>query len=164
MPKDNDQDYARRFARAVEVARCRQRTKEQRLADRKSIGKALLNMNYPPSGIKDKTNVWWPIPWEVRECCRAIKPSIAFPWTLYKHCCTTRHVANLMNVNPNELRKVVNPRDYSQARCHECGGFEKEGACPRCVTCVECNGRRNPTKHDYLCRHCRETSEYVESP
>lgn len=51
---------------------------------------------------------WYPSALEWRPCCDAIRmPSISFPNTLYTHCKTGRHVANLYGVHESDLRAAV---------------------------------------------------------
>src|SRR2546430_1998461 len=58
-----------------------------------------------PMGHRDAYGRWWPHPQEVQECCRYVKHSTKYPYTLRKHCCTLRHIARLCGVTERDLRE-----------------------------------------------------------
>jgi hypothetical protein len=51
----------------------------------------------PVAGKKDKGGRWYPSEEERCSCCNTIRePSRAFPWGLWKHCQTKKHVRNFV--------------------------------------------------------------------
>ena len=60
-----------------------------------------------PKGRSDGVR-WWPEPSEWCDCCKQIRePSRGFPLSLYRHCHTAVHVAQLYGVDEGELRAVA---------------------------------------------------------
>jgi hypothetical protein len=58
-----------------------------------------------PDGSMDKAGRWYPSGDE-QECCAKIRrPSRRFPWGLLTHCRSSKHVANLLRVDPKEVAK-----------------------------------------------------------
>lgn len=86
---DPSVDHAVRLGKAVECYRQRH--------DHKS-----------PDGRRDSGGRWYPSEHEHQECCRNVRrPSAAYPWSLYHHCKTGGHIANLFGVTEKELRDAV---------------------------------------------------------
>lgn len=57
-----------------------------------------------PSGYTDNGGRWFPNDDEKQSCCDNIRyPSRAYPWSLYKHCFSSTHVANLTRVSKSTL-------------------------------------------------------------
>lgn len=57
-----------------------------------------------PSGYTDKGGRWLPANNEEQPCCEKVRyPSRAYPWSLYKHCHTSTHIANLTGVPKSTL-------------------------------------------------------------
>lgn len=51
--------------------------------------------SYSPSGKTDKGGRWYPDDSEERKCCKYIRqPSRDWPWSLYKHCGSIKHIKN----------------------------------------------------------------------
>lgn len=69
-------------------------TKAQRKRIINQVAK-IKSRTYRPSGKTDNGGRWYPSTGEKRECCNLIRePSRAFPWSLYKHCNSVKHIAN----------------------------------------------------------------------
>jgi hypothetical protein len=67
-----------------------------------------------PSGRTDNAGRWYPTPQERRACCDAVRPpSRTWPYSLYSHCCTVRHVAALYDLDERTLRQHL--RDTTPA-------------------------------------------------
>jgi hypothetical protein len=61
-----------------------------------------------PSGRFDKGGRWYPDEGEYMPCCDHVsRPSQAYPWSLYLHCLTIRHIAHLYEVDELELRRFI---------------------------------------------------------
>lgn len=61
-----------------------------------------------PAGFKDRDRQWRPYLNEMRKCCSTIHyPSRHYSSSLYKHCLTYRHIANLFHVDVRALRTEV---------------------------------------------------------
>lgn len=72
--------------------------------------KALVNYfkNRYPDGKKDKGSRWYPDESERCSCCASIRsPSRSFPWSLWHHCKSIKHLKNLLHENPSTLDKDV---------------------------------------------------------
>lgn len=64
--------------------------------------------SHSPAGHKDAAGRWYPIDEEKQECCAGVRdPSIAWPDSLKKHCCSAKHVARLFDVGELELRRAA---------------------------------------------------------
>ena len=51
--------------------------------------------NYVPLGKTDNGGRWYPDPEEECSCCKSIRsPTRSYPWSLYKHCKSKKHVEN----------------------------------------------------------------------
>jgi hypothetical protein len=53
---------------------------------------------------------WYPSEREWQPCCAGISVPVApwkFPWSLYRHCRTITHVAQLYGVDERELRREI---------------------------------------------------------
>ena len=60
-----------------------------------------------PRGKSDGVR-WFPGSTERCDCCKHIRePSRAFPLSLYRHCCTAVHVAQLFGVDENDVRSAA---------------------------------------------------------
>jgi hypothetical protein len=82
-----NKDYRDRLAKAVECYRRRARRQEQ------------------PEGKTDSGGRWYPSEREERGCCQEVRgPSRSYPWSLFKHCCSMKHVAELFDVVYKDLR------------------------------------------------------------
>lgn len=63
----------------------------------------------PPHGRWDSAGRWYPSSAEHSRCCSSIRqPSRAWPHSLYKHCWTLSHVAVRYQIDPSDLRRLVN--------------------------------------------------------
>lgn len=61
-----------------------------------------------PAGRQDAAGRWYPTDEERQECCAGVRdPSIAWPHSLKKHCCSAQHVARLFDVDELELKRVA---------------------------------------------------------
>lgn len=61
---------------------------------------------YRASGKTDSGSRWYPSDEERCSCCEYIRsPSRAYPWSLYKHCHSRKHIKNLIQENPTHLSK-----------------------------------------------------------
>jgi hypothetical protein len=61
-----------------------------------------------PQGDWDNAHRFFPDPEEMRACCRTIRdPSRAWPFSLWRHCFTIKHVAYLFDVDPLKLRLAL---------------------------------------------------------
>lgn len=61
---------------------------------------------YRPVGdIGRWSQIWMPSPMEFQDCCKGLNSFNM--WTLYRHCYTVRHVANLLKVDPLALRREI---------------------------------------------------------
>lgn len=75
---------------------------------------ARANRSEKPEGYFEGKR-WYPASTELRSCCSAIRePSINFPYSLYKHCCTVSHISRLFGVDTVALRKEVDRMKQSQ--------------------------------------------------
>jgi hypothetical protein len=62
-----------------------------------------------PDGEFDNACRWHPSSTEIQDCCLKIRePSRAYPYSIYKHCFSFEHIANMFGVDKVELRKRVN--------------------------------------------------------
>ena len=62
-------------------------------------------------GKSDSAGRWWPHDSERRECCNRIRqPSRGYTGSLYYHCSTIVHVANLYSVDPKLLRRLLHDK------------------------------------------------------
>lgn len=74
-----------------------------------------------PRGGCDRAGRWYPDADEEASCCRSIRlPSRRFPNSLFRHCLTTRHVAELYGVTADEIRsdikRIVTPESLPASR------------------------------------------------
>lgn len=61
-----------------------------------------------PAGTRDSGGRWDPAEAERRPCCAGSRsPSRRYPWSLYRHAFTARHVAALEDVDARALRSLV---------------------------------------------------------
>lgn len=59
-----------------------------------------------PKGGQKSCGKWWPDKDERCGFCGSIRmPSCAYPWSLMVHCRTADHVADLMDVDPADVRR-----------------------------------------------------------
>ena len=66
-----------------------------------------FRLRHSPAGCEDAAGRWYPADEERQECCAGVRdPSIAWPHSLKKHCCSARHVARLFDVDELELRRA----------------------------------------------------------
>ena len=53
------------------------------------------SQNYVPLGKSDSGGRWYPDEEEIYDCCKGIRsPSRSYPWSLYKHCKSKKHITN----------------------------------------------------------------------
>lgn len=68
-----------------------------------------------PVGFKDSGGRWFPRTSGVsehRECCDKVRqPTRAFPYSLYKHCMSLKHVAAIFEVDAKDLRRAMRPEN-----------------------------------------------------
>lgn len=65
-------------------------------------------LRYSPIGLEDAAGRWYPSDEERQECCAGLRdPSIKWPFSLKKHCCSARHVARLFDVAELELSRAA---------------------------------------------------------
>jgi hypothetical protein len=68
-----------------------------------------------PSGETDYFGRWYPDPLERRACCSQIRdPSRAWPWSLWQHCHTAKHVAYLHDLDPLVLRRYITAKQKGE--------------------------------------------------
>ena len=69
--------------------------------DTKKLFKKFINecsRMYRPSGQTDNANRWIPTDSERFSCCEGIRsPSRAYPWSMYKHCHSKKHIKCLLS-------------------------------------------------------------------
>jgi hypothetical protein len=76
---------------------------------------ALNNHEAYPSGKSDNGGRWYPDPLERRACCAQIRePSRAWPWSLWHHCHTAKHVAYLYDLDPLALRRYITAKQKGE--------------------------------------------------
>jgi len=57
--------------------------------------------SYKPSGKTDKGGRWYPDELESCSCCTSVRsPSRSWPWSLWKHCNTLKHIKNRILEKP----------------------------------------------------------------
>lgn len=57
-----------------------------------------VSSTHRPRGKTDKAQRWSPYDIERCTCCDSIRtPSRSYPWSLYKHCCSIKHVRHLLS-------------------------------------------------------------------
>jgi hypothetical protein len=55
---------------------------------------------HAPTGKNDSGGRWYPSDQERCSCCKDIRsPSRDYPWSLFKHCCSLKHIKNLILEN-----------------------------------------------------------------
>jgi hypothetical protein len=77
------------------------------MSNEKAIAKYLSD-NRHPVGKTDKGGRWFPDDSEECSCCQAIRsPSRAYPWSLWKHCKSSKHLLTLMKEKPDSMDEEV---------------------------------------------------------
>lgn len=57
---------------------------------------------YSPSGKTDKGGRWYPDDIERCSCCASIRsPSRSYPWSIWKHCKSAKHIHNRITEGPS---------------------------------------------------------------
>lgn len=65
---------------------------------------------YHPQGRLDKGK-WHPLADEKQTCCSSIRsPSLTYPWTLYIHCFSLKHVCNMHKANITEVKYILSKK------------------------------------------------------
>jgi len=64
---------------------------------------------HPDGKLKGRPGKWYPHPKEEhRSCCDYIKPpSHACPYSLMNHCRSAKHIGNLLEVDPKEIKRLA---------------------------------------------------------
>jgi hypothetical protein len=76
-------------------------TDAERLALDRVLGRSA------PSGRTDHGGRWHPSDDERAACCALVRtPTRSFPWSLYTHCFTLRHMASALGLTTDEERHV----------------------------------------------------------
>jgi hypothetical protein len=72
-----------------------------------------------PAGRTDNGGRWYPAEAESCGCCSSVRsPSRAFPWSIFKHCFSIGHVAELYGVPAIDVRRAAkDPWILFQAAC-----------------------------------------------
>lgn len=66
----------------------------------------IFKEGYRPSGQTDKGGRWYPDEDEKASCCEKVRyPSRSFPWSLWKHCHTAKHIRTLIQERPSPTEK-----------------------------------------------------------
>lgn len=75
-----------------------------------------------PEGRLDSHGRWYPSEKEHQECCRGVRPpSHQYPWSLYHHCKTGGHIANLYGVREADLRAALKKPAQHRPRVKKSG-------------------------------------------
>jgi hypothetical protein len=65
------------------------------------IAKYFYNNSYIPTGRNDSGGRWYPSDKEICSCCKSIRqPSREYPWSLWMHCRTLKHIKNILLEHP----------------------------------------------------------------
>jgi hypothetical protein len=65
----------------------------------------LKYFGYHPDGRTDKGGRWYPAMTERNICCDSVrKPTRSYPWSLWKHCHSLKHVACKYGLEESEIR------------------------------------------------------------
>ena len=89
------------------------------LAARAYIQRNIKNrrLRHSPIGREDAAGRWYPADEERQECCTGLRdPSIKWPFSLKKHCCSAKHVARLFDVDELELRRAARSLEAAAQR------------------------------------------------
>ena len=63
-----------------------------------------------PKGYCDRAGRWYPSESEwCPECDSVRKPTRNYPWSIYKHCYSIKHIALSHGVDPSLLKKELRP-------------------------------------------------------
>ena len=61
-----------------------------------------------PNGYFDRAKRWYPSEGEEQNCCGGLRrPTRSFPNSLNTHCRSVKHIAQLLEVDAKELRRLV---------------------------------------------------------
>ena len=61
-----------------------------------------------PQGRADSGGRWFPSdPERCPDCSHVYQPSRSYPWTIFKHCFTLKHVAANHQVDAKEVRRIT---------------------------------------------------------
>ena len=64
--------------------------------------------SYVVTGRSDKAGRWYPDANEVRSCCTSIRqPTRSYPWSLYSHCRSIKHIRNWYLDHPTDTFKYM---------------------------------------------------------
>lgn len=81
-----------------------------------------------PQGLRSTAGIWLPFPSEVAGCCKHItRPQARYPWALYRHCCTAKHIAEAFDVPHKDLASAVKLLEATHAPLLEQGKAKEEG-------------------------------------
>ena len=81
-------------------------TKKQKEANEKAIAK-FFSDRYP-DGKKDSGGRWYPDDFEKCSCCSSIRsPSRSYPWSLWHHCRSAKHIKSLIHEQPLTLDSEI---------------------------------------------------------
>ena len=65
----------------------------------------LKYFGYHPDGRTDKGGRWYPADTERSTCCDSVRgPTRSYPWSLWKHCHSLKHVACKYGLEESEIR------------------------------------------------------------
>lgn len=76
-----------------------------------------IKEKYRPDGKTDNGGRWFPSESESCSCCENVRsPSRAYPWSLYKHCHSIKHIKNVLSIRKVEsiedLPLLIEDNDY----------------------------------------------------
>jgi hypothetical protein len=74
---------------------------------------------YKPAGKTDKGRRWYPSDTEKVSCCSSVRePSRKWPFSIYKHCCTRKHIRQRLLEQPSELERQALSMTLEDALLH----------------------------------------------
>lgn len=73
-----------------------------------SLVTGFFYMTHQPGGQSDSGGRWYPSSIEKCDCCNSIRtPSRSYPWSMFKHCCSKKHIKNLILKAPTHLSENI---------------------------------------------------------
>lgn len=82
------------------------------------ISKIISERKYPV-GSTDNGGRWYPADQEACSCCNSVRgPSRTWPWSLWKHCKTAKHVRHRLIEKPRETEKEALAMTAEEAPLH----------------------------------------------
>jgi len=73
-----------------------------------------------PVGKNDKGGRWYPSDTERASCCSSVRqPSRTWPFSLYKHCCTRKHIRQrILEEQPSDIERQALSMTLEDAPLH----------------------------------------------